>query len=514
MDIHFALRNPIYCLLMSSPEIYEEVESLYLKNEQHYKKVLETIQLKDSFFNGLQATDKWGILMLHAVTKEMEESDEKMYLNYIEQLIKKSFKRIYDFTVMNGFNISLFYQYVANREPNLDDMKASLYNCLHLYIAKDLPSFNLVMDVPTNIFFENLRLTAQPSSVKTDMVTNDTMDEAIAYYQKITRKKWRKGEVKLIRSIVVEIEKETYKKHPSIAREIQRTGNTRLLYKEKPLSYLRQGLSILNLLDFDNIYFMLDLRITQEEWALLYLSYEYSFDKGFGEEDIDMIMMFGLVQLAHTKAYRKLEDAFWASHLRVDESAVLEKKKALEEDKRDLMFRSEQLKKEEHLYKQREAELLERLAEMEAKLKKSEQENASLAAELEKNASLLPSMQNHLFHSDDEIHASYQSEENPVEVAKSLLEGKNVVLVGGHDKFRRKMATLLPNLYTISPDEKHIGLTQIESADVVLFDTSYNNHAQFNRLKSSLKEQRVVFLNQGSSVEQNLARVVMELSDK
>lgn len=512
-DIHYGLRNVVYFLLMRSEDIYREIENMYLLNEQHYKEVLSQLEMHDSFYNGLQATDKWGILMLHAVSTEMEEADETAYLSFIEGLIKKSYKRIYDFAARNAFNMHLFMDFITNREPNLDKVMYDLYNYLYIYISKDLPTFKMAMTPDMKAILENIMLLNNTQEDVEKFFSKEIEKEAITYYQSLTGDKWRKNEVKYVRNIIVDIELQMGKKHPEMTRQIQRTANTRLMYKYKPLSYLRHALSVMQLLGNDNINFTAGIKITKEEFMTLYLTYALGSDKGFTEEDKDMCMMYALVQFIHHKAYRQLEDAYWDKHLSSNISELKDSMNQVEEATKDLEKKQQQFEKEkaatEKAFAEKEAALEARIQELEKQLAKSNKE----IEVLEEQNKLMPVLQDALFERDDEIHPSYDNEADAIAALKEKFSTKQVVLVGGHDKFRKKFADAFEGLYVIAPEEKHVGLKQLEQADIILFDTSYNNHTQFERFKSVLHEQKIVFLNQGSSLPVNAERILKKINN-
>lgn len=514
LDIHFALRQPVYFLLMRSPEIYKEVETIYLSDEVKHKEIIKNLHFNDSFFNGIQANDKWGVLMLHAITKEMEENEEKVYLTFIEGLIKKSYKRIYDFASMNGFNLELFGNFIQNREPNVDSTTFELYNLLYLYISKDLPNFDLKLTPQAKVLFENLKLLQLETFAKESVLTDEIISKSEKYYQTITGQKWRKTEIKQIRDVFVAIEMYMHKLNPSVARQVQRTGNTRLMYKYKPLSYLRHSLSVMNMLGFDNTYYLYDLKLSLKDWALMYMAYQSGIeDKGFLEEDEHMAMMYGLVQLAYTKAYQQLEDSYWSAHLSINKQEMDEAMHQLKLEKKHLKNERETSINELKLYK---SEFDEKEVAYKEEIEVLRKQVATLEKEknqLEEQVALVPSMESALFIADEEIHPTYVVEEEAVTALKDIFKEKQVVLVGGHDKFRKKFIAMFDGLYTISPDEKHVGLQQVKQADIVLFDTSYNNHTQFERLKSVLTNQKVIFLNQGSSLPVNAERIFTHLKN-
>lgn len=63
-----------------------------------------------------------------------------------------------------------------------------------------------------------------------------------------------------------------------------------------------------------------------------------------------------------------------------------------------------------------------------------------------------------------------------------------IAFVGGDEIFRKKIESVYRNTIIISPDQLHISLTPLIKCNVIVFITSFNSHAQFERIKNFLKK--------------------------
>jgi hypothetical protein len=257
---------------------------------------------------------------------------------------------------------------------------------------------------------------------------------------------------------------------------------------------------------YDNKSFLYELAISKEDWFSLYKNYLRSKEgKGFAEEDRDELLMFSIVQYVQHVAYRKLEDTFWEMKFSENVSEVRSEQKVLDEERIALKHEKETFEREKMKLEEQMANQLTAKDEELTSLKK---ELDLLKLEKEKlveQVALVPVLRDAVFNkkqAEDIVEADVSTE------AKDLVAGKQLVLVGGHDTFRKKMSEHFDNLYTIAPEDKSVGLTQVRNADIILFDTGYNNHNQFDRLKSVItKDQVIVFLNDITSIK----RVEQEL---
>lgn len=508
-ELESSLRHPLYFILMRSPEIHQGIEKRYLADEEHYKNLLKNMNSTDHFFHGIQTNDKWNILMLKAILMEIEAESKEAYNEFVLDLIKTSYKRIYDYTQRNPvYNQYLFGDYIKNREPNVTDEKMYLYGLIYLYVSKDMPNFNM-SDTPLDrIVSENLYLMNMDVDEvnKQIALTDIEKAEALKVYQELTGERWRNNEPKQLTDIITNIEVHMLKSRPALNRRINLTGNTRLSYELKPLSYLRHSLSLIQMYGYDNKSFLYELAIGKEDWFLLYKNYLRSKEgKGFAEEDRDELLMFSIVQYVQHVAYRKLEDTFWEMKLSENVSEIRSEQKVLDEERIALKhekekFEREKMKLEEQMGKQLNAKD-EELTSLKKELDLLILEKEKLAEQV----ALMPVLRDAVFNKkqdEDFVEVDVSTE------VKELVAGKKLVLVGGHDTFRKKMSEHFDNLYTIAPEDKSVGLTQVRNADVILFDTGYNNHNQFDRLKNVItKEQVIVFLNDITSIK----RVELEM---
>ena len=234
-------------------------------------------------------------------------------------------------------------------------------------------------------------------------------------------------------------------------------------------------------------------------------------NKGFGEEDVDMLMMYSIVIFAFHKAYRRLETFYWDFRLSQDVNEIKSAMETVEGERKSLSYEKQQIAKKEAVLQNEILQEKENHFNEMTFLKKQMTQLMLENKKLKEQVKLLPSIQSALFSSNEETHVSYDTEEDVLVSLKNELNHLKVVLVGGTNSFRQKFADVLPNIYTISPDEKHIGLRQVAYADVLLFDTTYNNHSQFERCKSVLNTQKIIFLNQGSSLKINATTILKEL---
>ena len=75
------------------------------------------------------------------------------------------------------------------------------------------------------------------------------------------------------------------------------------------------------------------------------------------------------------------------------------------------------------------------------------------------------------------------------------------------------MKEVFPSIRTVSPDELNIDISFVNQMDIILFVTSYNNHANYNRLQEMLKSENVIlyFINREKSIERIASNLLNKL---
>ena len=78
---------------------------------------------------------------------------------------------------------------------------------------------------------------------------------------------------------------------------------------------------------------------------------------------------------------------------------------------------------------------------------------------------------------------------------KELVRDSNIILIGGHDNFRKKLEKEYGNIKTISPDQKKANLSCLNGADLVVFITAHVNHIMWQRVKKYGRNSNLLVLN-------------------
>lgn len=93
---------------------------------------------------------------------------------------------------------------------------------------------------------------------------------------------------------------------------------------------------------------------------------------------------------------------------------------------------------------------------------------------------------------------------------KELVRDSNIILIGGHDNFRKKLEKEYGNIKTISPDQKKANLSCLNGADLVVFITAHINHVMWQRVKKYGNKCNLLVLNR----QHNTEILVQHMADK
>lgn len=228
-----------------------------------------------------------------------------------------------------------------------------------------------------------------------------------------------------------------------------------------------------------------DISFTQKDIdEILYLYVLYNYDsKQSNNYDFETVKGATIFLITHMyikyliKAYKQVKEMYFENN---KETMFVE----LEELEKQLQKTKSQLSIAEN-----------NLLESEKKRENLVKENARLKAELEeeqKNREELNSLREFLFSLDR------QEEFITEAIDFDILQDYKAIIVGGHEKWQKRMKELLPNFIFIHPDNLNFDTRLLDGVGVVFIYVNYLNHGLYYKVMSAIagKNIKVAYLNQ------------------
>ncbi|MCR4822256.1 MAG: hypothetical protein K5873_05240, partial [Treponema sp.] len=109
---------------------------------------------------------------------------------------------------------------------------------------------------------------------------------------------------------------------------------------------------------------------------------------------------------------------------------------------------------------------------------------------LEADREELIALRNFVYNLKDEV----QPEEDELSKMKEAISDKNIMIIGGHQKWHSKLKKLFPKWTLVYMDEfKTVTANMLEHHDFVFFYSDYLNHKSFNKCVAMLRENKIPF---------------------
>lgn len=114
----------------------------------------------------------------------------------------------------------------------------------------------------------------------------------------------------------------------------------------------------------------------------------------------------------------------------------------------------------------------------------------SLAAERTKNARELAALRTYIFEQENE-----NERYDLLPEAYSRTDYSRVVIIGGHERWHKKLQQELSGVNILHTDQNIVDLSFVENMDVVVFITGYLSHSMYYRVVEKIESQRVLYIN-------------------
>lgn len=489
-----------YFLIAIYEESYQEIMVLYEQNESNYKiRVKELDEMANStFIKRMPIGLKWKTLKTMAVLERpTPEEEREVALSYI----KNGYKRIYDFAQRNPqLNAELALKFISERYKNYPD---AILNCLFSVYYISLPEIQKLKggSPVENHFLLNYKVDAIPPIPELVEISDEMKNKALKLFTKLTNQKWRGSEVLYLDRIFAEIENKALKENPKIEREIRKTGIVQPIYSVEPLKYIRFGQSIFQMLGMDNLLMYTNIMITKDEWYHLYHSVQLNQElKDFSEEDLPMMMCYALLFFGQHKLYHQLAEQYNEQLYSVNVNEINQARTMFEEEKKLTQKKQEA---QVATYTAQINQLTENVTTLEQEKDLLEKQVRRLQQEMEKQQSKAEL-------SERLLETIFNEDSQDIYEESEIALPEKVVYIGGHPSLQKQLKDQYSNWYFIAVDDLQRGEQQVSNAELVIFNSHYNNHAQFERFKDLLRPQHVLFAKYGSNIQLHVQDIQMQ----
>lgn len=270
-------------------------------------------------------------------------------------------------------------------------------------------------------------------------------------------------------------------------------GNPNLVYKQDIYRYFKNFTPLMNLNGFNDFNYLDKVHLTNEDYYDIFSVFQYLVKaERIKQNEFPLFMSVSMVIHTLTHHYHVLKKAYFEQEKELDNNRAL----AVE-----VKEGNQQLKRDKSEFEKEKRTLEERINALEKELEESRKREEKLLREREKESVLKKEVADE----NEVLKKVLFKEEIPVveketmqeEVIFEKLKDLKVTVVGGHSNFHTKLKEEFPKIRCVSPDEKTIDLSFLRNMDAVVFVTSYNNHIQFYRTKSVLKNTNVPLIMMG-----------------
>ncbi|PGK52049.1 hypothetical protein CN918_30120 [Priestia megaterium] len=286
-------------------------------------------------------------------------------------------------------------------------------------------------------------------------------------------------------------------------------GNPNLVYKQDIYRYFKNFTPLMNLNGFNDFNYLDKVYLSNEHYYDIFSVFQYLVKaERIKQNEFPMFMSVSMVIHTLTHHYHVLKKAYFEQEKELDNNRAL-----AVEVKED----SQQLERDKSNFEKEKRSLEERITFLENELKESHKREEKLRKEQEKETAVKQEIAEEnevlkkvLFKEDELLDIS---ESTPEEDIIKKLTNLKVVVIGGHTNYHTKLKEKLPKIRCIRPDEKTVDFSFLTGMDAVVFVTSYNNHTQFYRTKSALKNTKVplIMIGEQPSPMDLFAQIVQDM---
>lgn len=499
---------PTIAALATHPELIPLIEETFFEYTKEHPIDIFSLKEQDDYliyFESYPFNKSIPMYQLYSIInlKEKYESEEKAY-EYVESLIIKGHKRIYDYYKRNPKlqieNISDFIEsrYGGDIE-NLRMLLISMYLFLQatnegINIHKspyfvEYYCYNLSMQVLLEILLDNEIVLKQEEERR-----------ALEAFKKRTSIRLQRDTY--ISDIFNGMEKTAISSLTS--KELFQVKNSpnkiTLLYKKGFPKYLKMFFGDLAMKKLDDVKFPENIKYSRKHLFDAYSMYLLNVQDGrfeANEDTLDLIIAFSIFSAVVFTRYDELvNDLEKTYHLlnqtsiRNAEAELKLKQKKIEEQVRETNSNMSQIES-------RNKDLMAYIEKLENELKSKndiEEEYESLKREV-------VVLRETVFNEPEENTFIIESSTYQ-EYEKSILLNSKVALFGGHSNFANRLKEDIPHLRHIEVTDKTLDLSFVHQMDIIIFFTSYNNHTLYNRFRKEWNKDsmKVIFISKKTNI--------------
>lgn len=487
------LETGVMMALASNSVLWDEIDNLYEENELDYLEAFEISVFFDKlFFRMFPSSIETRLIKLLAMYSWKEKrNDEQEFLFYF---IKKGYKRYYNHIQNQGtaFSFDKLLQYLYYRKNRVPEETQRSVIRIALYIKAEELEFeedrnsNFMRDY---VIFPIVMGEENPYSLEEEISSEDKEKIRKVLGFQVKRE-----------MLISELFTNTYKN----LLEKQLTDEQEMepgIYR-----YFESLNRIIKYLSYDDLMFSSNTTIGRKDLWNISALFQYSkeFDH-LKEEDFELFLTAAILIFMMTKQYRELSEFY--------KEATITRGKLVAEEGRIKKQKSEihkTLNDSKRQLDQIHTELQEkdiRIEELESLLKKKEQDEEEMKS-LKKE---VVSLREYVFREAIEPSNENEDEEaSNMAIHQVYLQDVKIAVMGGHQRWHRRLKEALPQVRTVLPDETNLDLSFVRNMDIVCIETSYNNHTLYRRVMGELKQSRakIHYMNSQINIQKMLEELV------
>jgi len=507
-DESYSLKDSIIAHTISALALHMQLQDKIDADFEKDKKTFYELFLKNEcsytpFFHLFPATDEVRMIKLSSMYVLYEKQESGLGRKLLLSFIKDGYKRVFDYvhqrSVLSIESLLAFYT-ERQKEPVAEPFQ-TLIAAVALFIGypdKEIVkvSFDPVLkSVLYNMnYFDSAMKQNGPfaeEKKKHELTSLSSFQKAMGF--KLGKNDlldfiWSKHENHISKSLT--------KKEKNL---LISKGDFQALYSKGLYKYWKPLTSLLRVNDINDMNFSL-IPITRDDVNSIYTVFKTSQDIGrLEEDDFDFFLVSSLVILMMIKHYELLRKGYLDMFELSSGKEEIQLQSSWFEEKAILIGKQALLEKEIALLKEKTKAQEEEILE----LKREKRDNSFERNELQFLKKEVISLREYIFSKEEERNEFEHDVQND---AIEQLQKVKIAVIGGHQRWHQKIKETLPHIRTVHPDEMNIDLSFLRNMDLVLIETSYNNHTLYHKVLGMLKSSDVPvrYIHQQKNVEKLL----------
>ncbi|MFP3727662.1 hypothetical protein U8V72_20985 [Priestia filamentosa] len=498
--------------------LHREIDKIYEKDKWTYYEVFK----ESGFYNDI-------VIKSFTVTREekmrkiagvVEWCYKNNDLSLIEHLIKKGYKDVLRYYQQNKeqLNLEEFSSYIIKKKgkhTEVAEIELAMYYSVLSYMTfedeKDVNSLfstsfgNLAFELMNNLIVNIEDKNDYITSLKRNRVKQEEKEKVIEFINQTLRMDINKKIPTKVNELLdstlnqgIEEKAKTMALMVNRNKTIEFVENIRSnVYKEDVFKYI-DGYSFIfsfSELNYDDI---LDIEITKEE-LILYASNSLSRKKGnnYTNNEIKQHFISSLFMHSLFEQYKRQKETLiddttetWYLDMKNKEHLFRQQEKAYEETKSNLKRELEEIKEK------RQNELEER-EQLKKEIERLKQEVAISKEDKEE----LVELRNFVYNQQK---INFAPNELAIGEMMKVLNGKKIIVCGGHPNMQRKLKEWMPNLDILSTETIGKDFSYLRGYDVVYFYPNYASHSFYKKIRLSIYDSntKFVYLPDVDNIEQ------------